>query len=673
MVAYEMVTTRRRYNYSRYVLSIEHACIVTFYIDFSLIHSRSLLKAKLGEFPRSRPLLSLIAYCCYHTEDYARAAEFYETLTELCPESEDYRVYYVQTLVKSGSYFDASRVASSAVMSSTFHSQRLKLLRAHAEMEQGMLSACSTTLSSCLEDDVETIIALATLDFREGRFAKSLETYNIAKQVAGGQPCLDYYISLCHYELGDYDAALELVDRIIEERREDHAGAHDSLQCQENSSKESFFVEALNLKAAVLYTTKHYDAAKNLFARHFNENLDTVTIHNDVVANIDGDPSIGMQKLEFLLAQSFPPETLSNLLTLYTSHSQDDLAAETFERNKHLAKELLTPDVYAYFDAVMMSLSCPDDAFSMLEAQIAQHTPKLRSGKKNIKSALATPATSHRPATSARPTNAAERKEHRALAVATKEFEVILDRFIPALMLQCRIYWDRKEYSRVEQILQQSADFCHENDVWLMNMGHTMFAQQHGKFEASIEKYELLLEHQTKDNLLKVPAVAFANLCVAYIMTNQNEAAETLIKTVEREEQQQAALGINGERAYHTSCIINLVVGTLYCERGNYEFGISRICKSMEPFEENLCLDTWFYAKRCFLALARKIAKMMCITGCDTLEDIICFFDDIESHGKHIIIAESEATHVKPLKPKEPATIASEARQLRSIFIKLCA
>ncbi len=40
-------------------------------------------------------------------------------------------------------------------------------------------------------------------------------------------------------------------------------------------------------------------------------------------------------------------------------------------------------------------------------------------------------------------------------------------------------------------------------------------------------------------------------------------------------------------------CIINMVIGTLYCAKGNYEFGISRIIKSLEP-AKTLSSDTWY-------------------------------------------------------------------------------
>lgn len=77
-----------------------------------------------------------------------------------------------------------------------------------------------------------------------------------------------------------------------------------------------------------------------------------------------------------------------------------------------------------------------------------------------------------------------------------------------------------------------------------------------------------------------------------------------------------------------------LVIGTLYCAKGNFEFGISRIIKvspvedderdddddaicvisqSLDPYDKKLHTDTWYYAKRCFLALAENMSKQMLI------------------------------------------------------------
>ena len=112
--------------------------------------------------------------------------------------------------------------------------------------------------------------------------------------------------------------------------------------------------------------------------------------------------------------------------------------------------------------------------------------------------------------------------------------------------------------------------------------------------------------HAQADTILTVPAIVLANLCVAYIMTSQNEEAEELMRRVEKEEER----GEPEKQVFHL-CIINLVIGTLYCAKGNFEFGIGRVIKSLEPHPKKLGTDTWFYAKRTFLALAETLAKHM--------------------------------------------------------------
>jgi tetratricopeptide repeat protein 30 len=80
-------------------------------------------------------------------------------------------------------------------------------------------------------------------------------------------------------------------------------------------------------------------------------------------------------------------------------------------------------------------------------------------------------------------------------------------------------------------------------------------------------------------------------------MTLLNEKAEDLLRQVEKEEER-LSYSEPDKQCFHL-CIINLVIGTLYCAKGNFEFGISRIIKSLEPYHRKLQADTWFYAKRC--------------------------------------------------------------------------
>ena len=78
-----------------------------------------------------------------------------------------------------------------------------------------------------------------------------------------------------------------------------------------------------------------------------------------------------------------------------------------------------------------------------------------------------------------------------------------------------------------------------------------------------------------------------------------------------------------------------MVIGTLYCSKQNYDFGVGRIIKSLEPIQKKLNTDTWFYAKRCFLALLESLAKHMIVLKDTTISEIIDFLDLADEHGKN--------------------------------------
>ena len=93
----------------------------------------------------------------------------------------------------------------------------------------------------------------------------------------------------------------------------------------------------------------------------------------------------------------------------------------------------------------------------------------------------------------------------------------------------------------------------------------------------------------TNRQLLDCTAIVLANLCVSYIMTSQNEEAEDLMRAIEKEEERITSEDPH-KRVFHL-CIVNLVIGTLYCAKGNYEFGISRVIKSLDPFTKKVCFS----------------------------------------------------------------------------------
>ena len=70
---------------------------------------------------------------------------------------------------------------------------------------------------------------------------------------------------------------------------------------------------------------------------------------------------------------------------------------------------------------------------------------------------------------------------------------------------------------------------------------------------------------------------------------------------------------------------------TMYCVRGNYEFGISRVMDSLRPYDQKLGALTWYYAKRCLLALVENLAKHLFTMRDSVRLSCLRFLEDCES------------------------------------------
>jgi len=73
----------------------------------------------------------------------------------------------------------------------------------------------------------------------------------------------------------------------------------------------------------------------------------------------------------------------------------------------------------------------------------------------------------------------------------------------------------------------------------------------------------------------------------------------------------------------------------MYCVRGNFEFGITRVMDSLRPYEKKLGPDTWYYTKRCFLAFIENLAKHLLMVKDSVMHDCILFLEDCESKCSH--------------------------------------
>lgn len=195
-----------------------------------------------------------------------------------------------------------------------------------------------------------------------------------------------------------------------------------------------------------------------------------------------------------------------------------------------------------------------------------------------------------------------------------------------------KIHWEREDWTSVEKVLRQGVEFCDDRDHWLLNAAHVIFMRGVDYSEA-VAFYEGVTRKYL-DKILDVSAIVLANLCCAYILTQTNEEAEMLIGRIESQEEE--ILKTYPEVKLYHLCIVNMVIGTMYCVKKNYPFGISRIIKSLTDFSLRLGPDTWHYAKHCLLSMMEEMVKHKLNMDEKMLKDCMEFLKKCEGNNSFI-------------------------------------
>lgn len=160
---------------------------------------------------------------------------------------------------------------------------------------------------------------------------------------------LAYNIALCHFKMKQLAPSLSHIAEIIEKGVREHpelgVGSYApeiEVKSVGNSQtlKETALIEAFNLKAAIEYTIKNFASAKEALLDmppRSEEELDSVTLMNQALMNIEEDPNGSFKKMNFLLQNPpFPTETFINLLLLYCKFGYYDMAADVLAENSDL-------------------------------------------------------------------------------------------------------------------------------------------------------------------------------------------------------------------------------------------------------------------------------------------------------------------------------------------------
>ncbi|XP_023249597.1 tetratricopeptide repeat protein 30A isoform X1 [Seriola lalandi dorsalis] len=625
--------------------------------DSQYVEAIHILNSQLQKHTKSRAALSLLGYCYYHIQDFTNAAECYEQLTQLHPEVEEYKVYYAQSLYKAGAYPEANK-ASFVLDNPSSHTKMVKLQACIKYCEEDY-SAAKSLLEQLPQDDPDYIYNMGCLLYQDGKYEEACKKFMTAMQVLGYVPALSYNIALSYYSLKNYAQALKYIGEIIERGIREHPELSIGMTTEGIDVHsvgntlvlhQTALIEAFNLKAAIEYQLKNLKGAQEALTDmppRSEEELDPVTLHNQALVNMDTKPSEGFEKLAFLLQQpSFPPVTFGNLLLLYCKHEYFDLAADVLAENAHLTYKFLSPYMYEFLDALLTCQTAPEEAFRKFDEMNAKLTEQLRKLAKQVQEARLA-------------------RDDEAQKKALQDYDLMQEKYIVVLMAQAKIYWNRENFQMVEKIFRKSVEVCNEDDTWKLNVAHVLFMQN--KYKEAIGFYEPIVKKHY-DNILNVSAVVLANLCVSYIMTSQNEEAEELMRKIEKEEEQ-ISYDDPDKKVFHL-CIVNLVIGTLYCAKGNYDFGISRVIKSLEPYNKKLGTDTWFYAKRCFLSLLENVSKHMVMLRDTVVQECIQFLEHCEVYGKEVpAIIEQPLEEVRIHIGKN--TVTYEARLLKALFYEV--
>uniref|UniRef100_M4AF89 Tetratricopeptide repeat protein 30 n=1 Tax=Xiphophorus maculatus TaxID=8083 RepID=M4AF89_XIPMA len=606
---------------------------------------------------QSRAALSLLGFCYYHIQDFSSAAECYEQLTQLHPEVEEYKLYYAQSLYKAGAYSEATK--ASFVLDNPSSHTKVPHLQACIKFCEEDYSGAKLLLQQLPQDDPDYVYNMGCLLYQDGKYEEASKKFMTAMQMLGYVPALSYNIALTYYSMKNYPQAVKYITEIIDRGMREHPELDVGVKTEGFDVHsvgntlvlhQSALIEAFNLKAAIEYQMKNGKAAQEALTDmppRSEEELDPVTLHNQALVNMELKPSEGFEKMAFLLQQpSFPRVTFGNLLLLYCKHEYFDLAADVLAENAHLTYKFLSPYMYEFLDALLTCQTAPEEAFRKFEEMNSKLTEQLRKLAKQVQDTRHT-------------------RDDEAQSKMLQDYDLMQEKYVVVLMAQAKIYWNRENFQMVEKIFRKSVEFCNDDDTWKLNVAHVLFMQN--KYKEAISFYEPIVKKHY-DSILNVSAVVLANLCVSYIMTSQNEEAEELMRKIEKEEEQ-ISYDDPDKKVFHL-CIVNLVIGTLYCAKGNYDFGVSRVIKSLEPYNKKLGTDTWFYAKRCFLSLLENMSKHMVMLRDAVVNECIQFLEHCEVYGKGvpaIIEQPLEEIHVHIGKN----TVTYEARLLKALFYEV--
>lgn len=481
----------------------------------------------------------------------------------------------------------------------------------------------------------------------EGLFAKALNIMSKIEDTPNGD--LQYNRALCLYKQSNFTEALDQIEICIGKSNKIQMELalgedHDHETEDHKKAQRSCLIEALNLKTAVLAELEgNWSIARQCLDQLPVKDpgfLDSVSLHNQAVCDHMSDIYSSIDKLSFLCelpnqrdknegddaALTVPDESYLNLLILYTLSGQTEAGHEFLLKNRGLLESKVLRELLQFLSIRLEPANSDEVVYGKLDRLLDKMIEATQGGD--------------------------VAKQHEMSSEQRKKLILNL------ISYQGLLLWDAGHYQLLERLLARVKSILGDDELWKTNLAHTIFMQD-TRYNECIQLYESLSERVDQNSLLKVDADLLSCLCVAYVLTGRNGDAEALIKNVEAEELESlagradrsglAGLYNNGGgldsgndtdisdrfEASHL-CRINLCIGTLYCVKNNYKFGLMRMFKSLEPLRDNLNSENWFNVKRCILALLDGHCKQMIWASDDILNLVVSFLKQCEKYGVQV-------------------------------------
>ncbi|GAB5367451.1 hypothetical protein AAMO2058_001231200, partial [Amorphochlora amoebiformis] len=475
--------------------------VTTTTLIYSLIKNRQFVEAieiirALSGKINPIAALSLVGYCCYHLKDFFGAANAYESLCSVSsePDLHRYRKYQAQCLIQLGYIKGAYELCQLIPLQyqSSLGSLYVAMLRS-GKWPRGVL------VPKHLENEPEYIYLKAIERFESGDFkaARTISSIVESKRLA-----LDirYLEAVSNYAMKNYTRGLECMDCSRTARRESLLSEISTVSAasvpedDDDSGTESKFLrlKMLNLKGAIYYQTGEVSGFKEAVEslRKFDDNKSPVLHHNLALLTVETDAWEALRRWASV-ADRLPYPALSNMVILCLQNMEYHLAQEVITKYSS-AWGLVVRDLREMLEAIVLSYLDPQRGAKVLESKSIQLLSELKAG----------PKTSVRGPT-------------RDLAIKFK--------FIPTMMAHSRIFWEKKEFSKIESLFQRSAHFCSGDRVWRINLAHVFYMQDRHRAAARMYREALEEEHEWS-------GIMRANLCVSYLMSGERRKAEGIIE-----------------------------------------------------------------------------------------------------------------------------------------------